>query len=240
MRAIVLTYDRNRPLTEHMILKYERLWAGNPFVFTIPVQEQTSLNARMRSPHRTVPADPAIKRTVLTLLSGIHDDEWIFWCIDDKYPIRLDVVRIEQVMQWALRSEPDDCSGVLFCRARKLLRDEFLRDTPREDAHGNVYLRRRDYSQIWVHQFLRAKVIRHLFERFPDDIPEAKAMDGLKNGLDLPESHALFVTAENHAVFGESTSRGKLTMNCYESLREQGLPLRGLAVDDSRRIILGR
>jgi hypothetical protein len=33
MKAIVLTCDRYRALTEHMIRKYEELWPDHPFVF---------------------------------------------------------------------------------------------------------------------------------------------------------------------------------------------------------------
>jgi hypothetical protein len=48
------------------------------------------------------------------------------------------------------------------------------------DVFGNVYLRRRNYEQIWLHQFLRVKVIRNLFQNFPDGITSAKLMDSLK------------------------------------------------------------
>jgi hypothetical protein len=65
---------------------------------------------------------------------------------------------------------------------------------------------------------LRAKVLRHLFTHLPDVIPNAKAMDELKNDVPKLAEHRLFVTKENFAVFGESTRRGVVTQNCYESM----------------------
>src|SRR5205809_71793 len=35
IKAIVLTCDRWRAITRHVILKYERLWPGHPFVFHV-------------------------------------------------------------------------------------------------------------------------------------------------------------------------------------------------------------
>ena len=39
IKAIVLTCDRFRAITRHLILKYERLWPDHPFVFQVPYQE---------------------------------------------------------------------------------------------------------------------------------------------------------------------------------------------------------
>jgi hypothetical protein len=43
-------------------------------------------------------------------------------------------------------------------------------------------------------------------------------MDELKNDVPKLSEHRLFVTKENFAVFGESTQRGVITQNCYESI----------------------
>ena len=43
-------------------------------------------------------------------------------------------------------------------------------------------------------------------------------MDDLKNDVPKLAEHRLFVTKENFAVFGESTRRGVVTQNCYESM----------------------
>jgi hypothetical protein len=177
IKAIVLSFDKYRPLADHMIFKYEQVWTQYPFRFRIPYQN-VSLNDNQNCEYIECPPD--IKSTALTLLSGLEDEEWIYWCIDDKYPITLDVARIRQIASWILEVSPDQCSGVLFCRCRSTLDGKALRQEKLSDSFNNTYLRRKDYSQIWIHQFLRVKVLRYLFNQFPDEIPTAKAMDDFK------------------------------------------------------------
>lgn len=242
MKAIILTYDKNRVLTEHMMLKYKQLWPNHPFRFHIPYQRVKGEDPNECLYIKT-PVD--IKGTVLRLLEGLDDEEWIYWCIDDKYPLFLDIAKIVQVMNWALYSSPDQCSGVLFCRIRDVLTGKALqqnwlgRDIQCRDKYRNTYLLRKNYEQIWLHQFIRVKVIRYLFENLPEPIQNAKQMDSSKYKVNLPQSHSLWVTQDNLAVFGESTSRGEITANCYESLVQNQLELPELVIDKNTRIILG-
>ena len=86
IKSIVLTCDRYRAITEHMIFQYDRLWPDHPFVFHVPYQELGGVDTE-RVKYLTAPSD--IKGTVLHLLTEIDDEEWIYWCVDDKYPIQL-------------------------------------------------------------------------------------------------------------------------------------------------------
>ena len=43
MYAIVLTYDDNHNIANHMIYKYTNLWPNHPFIFRIPYQRNRSL-----------------------------------------------------------------------------------------------------------------------------------------------------------------------------------------------------
>jgi hypothetical protein len=94
-----------------------------------------------------------------------------------------------------------------------------------KNLFGDIYLERKGWSQIWIHQILRAKLLRHLFTYLPDHIPNAKAMDDLKDDVPKLPEHRLFVTKENFAVFGESTQCGVITQNCYESILAAGIEL---------------
>jgi len=222
IKAIVLTYDRYRAITEHMIFQYDRLWPDHPFVFHVPYQQLGGVDTE-RVKYLNAPSD--IKGTVLHLLSEFDDEEWIYWCVDDKYPIQLITDKIASLISHAMHSPEVD--GLLFCRCRATLNNPRLTLYPRKirNPFGDVYLERKAWFQIWIHQILRAKVLRHLFTHLPDDIPSAKTMDELKNDvLKLPE-HRLFVTKENFAVFGESTRRGVITQNCYDSMMAAGIEL---------------
>jgi hypothetical protein len=215
IKTIVLTCDRYRAITEHMIFQYDRLWPGHPFVFHVPYQELGGTDTE-RVKFVTSPSD--IKRTVLHLLAEIDEEEWIYWCVDDKYPIQLVTDKIGTLISHARRSPEVD--GLLFCRCRATLNNPKLTLFPRKvkNPFGDIYLERKAWFQIWIHQILRAKVLRHLFTHLPDVIPNAKAMDELKNDVPKLAEHRLFVTKENFAVFGESTRRGVVTQNCYESM----------------------
>ena len=242
MKAIVLTYDKNRALTEHMIFKYQQLWPDHPFCFRIPYQELKSED----SPNCEYIHSPVdIKGTVLTLIQDLDDDDWIYWCIDDKYPIYLDLQKIKSIMSWLLSASASECSGVLFCRIRDVLTGKALKknwigaNVKFKDSYKNTYLHRTNYEQIWLHQFLRVKVIRYLFEKMPDIVGSAKTMDALKYKVRLPESHLLLVYRENIATFGESTSRNELTLNCYESIVKHKLELPELALNKNLNVLLG-
>jgi len=208
IEAIVLTCDRYRAITQHLIFQYHRLWPDHPFVFHIPYQELGGVDSE-RIRYHTCPAD--IKGTVLHLLADIDDEEWIYWCVDDKYPIQLVTNKIASLISHAMRSPEVD--GLLFCRCRATLTTPKAALYPHKikNPFGDIYLERKAWFQIWIHQLLRAKVLRYLFTHLPDHIPSAKAMDELKNDVPKLAEHRLFVTRENFAVFGESTQKGVIT-----------------------------
>src|SRR5207302_9462573 len=133
--------------------------------------------------------------------------------------------RVATLISHAMRSPNVD--GFLFCRCRATLSNPWFTLHPHKTKNlfGDVYLERKTWSQIWIHQILRAKVLRHLFTHLPDHIPSAKAMDDLKDEVPKLPEQRLFVTEKNYAVFGESTRKGDITQNCYESIVEAGIEL---------------
>ena len=238
MHAIVLTWDRNRAMTEHMMLQYAKLWPDHPFVFHIPYQ---ALRGDESDRVRYIKAPPAIRATVLQLINGADDEEWIYWCMDDRYPIQLKTEEISRLMAHATGSRK--MSGLLFCRCRALLNypKTTLFPAKYRGHAGQIYRERRGWHQIWIHQFLKIKVLRHLFSHLPAELPNANAMDKLKHEVPKLREHRLFVTRENFAVFGESTRRGAITQNCYESAMRAGLTLpEWFQQPNGERVILGR
>jgi hypothetical protein len=215
IKAIVLTWDRNRAITDHMILQYDKIWPDHPFMFRIPYQTLQAAETKRISYVKT---PQNIKATALQLIADLPDEEWIYWCMDDRYPIQFNVGKITRLISHALESPK--MSGLLFCRCRRLLKRPKQTLFRREwvNPEGDIYYERRGWSQIWIHQLLRAKVLRHLFSHLPDELPNANAMDKLKHQVVKPRDYRLFVTKENFAVFGESTRRGAITQNCYDSM----------------------
>src|SRR5210317_1867947 len=95
INAIVLTYDQNRVFTENMIKSYENIWTDHPFIFHIPYQKLNKINVKSKVVFHK--SKPDIWPTITTLLKNFDNNEMIYWCIDDKYPIKLDLKRIKEI-----------------------------------------------------------------------------------------------------------------------------------------------
>jgi len=224
MRALVLTFDKYRAITEHMIFMYNKVWPEHPFVFRIPYQKDKQMVHSNQLEFKQTDAD--IRSTVLSLIYDLPDEEWVYWCIDDKYPVNINTKKVTELMNYITGTPSLEISGILFCRTRSSWKKrDYLTGYSVADSYGNKLLERKDYRNIWIHQFLKVKVLRFLFESFPTGIPFARVMDELKRGVGKPGNHQLFTTYKNYAVFGESTSGGRLTRNCYESIIAHSLSL---------------
>lgn len=223
MKAILLTYDRRRPIAEHMLKTYSVHWPSNRFDFLLPFQEDTNLNSHGQNV-QLVRTGAGIRECVLTLLDDLPDEEWIYWCIDDKYLIDLDESGANYFSQWVANVEDPHFAGLCFCRARRLLESSTVSAFPEATTgRGHPLLRRLNFNQIWLHQFLRVRALRALFQSFPAVNFVAKAMDTFKDALRPADDAKLFVTQDNHAVFGESSIGGKITTGCLSSMQRLGL-----------------
>ena len=230
--AIVLSCSRYHPLAEHMVRRYRALWPEHPFQFHVPFQPDrpsSRTEVLADSPEVVMVASPEpITATVETLLRGRDDDEWVYWCIDDKYPMSFDVRAIVDTIGW-LPNLDSSYQGVSVCRCRQLRAAWNLHDEHTVSPWGERFLHRRSLAQFWLHSFVRVGFIRFVFDRIPDGLPEARIMDqhlaARRDGYRLPADMRYLVSEHNHQHLGESTSRGALTVNAVQSLRSAGLPV---------------
>jgi hypothetical protein len=226
MKAILMTCDRYRALTDHMIAQYDMLWPDHPFTFRIPYQQLRDADSPRRE-YIKAPGGTAsdIPPSVLELIADLDDEEWIYWVPDDKYPIKLVLTKITRILAHVLQDA--EASGLLYCRCRVTLSDPELTLLPKiaTTPDGDVLLERKAWYQFWIHQFVRVKALRYFFSRFPKEVPSAKGMDEIKKNIPKLPEHHLFVTKENLAIFGESTHGGVITRNCYDSIRKSGIEL---------------
>ena len=116
INAIVLTYDQNRVFTENMIKSYENIWTDHPFIFHIPYQKLNKINVKSKVVFHK--SKPDIRSTIITLLKNFDNNEMIYWCIDDKYPIKLDLKRIKEKVKFIKINNHDNLDGLTFCRCR--------------------------------------------------------------------------------------------------------------------------
>lgn len=242
--AIVLSCQRYAPLAEHMIDAYASLWPEHPFLFRLPDgPAMREVAARRPAAIELLPTAEGegrgrFRAAVLGLLEGLPDDAWVYWCIDDKYPIWIDLAVAEQVAR-ALVDQPHEVSGLCIARGYGVGRAEVAGCDSSPRIARLRFHSIGDYRRIWLHQFLRAKVLRRLFETFPEVVASAKEMDALHAQAVLPSDHRRFMTIRNAVVFGESTHRGLITANCAESLkRRRGIP-EGFEISP-KRLVIGR
>lgn len=231
MKAIVLTCDAYHPFCDHMIACYRELWPDNPFTFRVAYQNESKpLQNKFGSKIEMIQTPREIKSTVLELLHDLPDDEFVYWCIDDKYPLYLQVDAIAEMYQWLVHNNDTGVDGLAFCRGRALKKEAhlYLNDTLTfSDQH---FIRRRNFNQFWLHQFFRVSVIRSLLEKFPDRDFVAKEMDTFilqnddaKLAEPIPQQLKCYVSKDNNAVFGESTTSGKILSNCAENMCRMGI-----------------
>lgn len=222
MNAVVLTCDRYHAVARHMIDRYTNVWSDHPFRFLVSHQEIPFPEGPRVTTRRT-PA--AIRNNALRLLDGFEDEAWIYWCMDDKFPVVADVARVCKIHRWVEAEAPSNVCGVLFCKGPAMLGSGRAESKPSFEHSGLRFHKCLDYSHIWIHQYARVKVLRHLFLSFPDVIPDGKSMDKLKNAVQMPEQHELYVTSRDLAVFGESVSRGALSLRCKHSMIDMGIDI---------------
>lgn len=242
MKAIVLTCDKYISITDHMLYTYQRLWSSNPFKFRIPYQTYPQfIKDKYGNKVELIETEKSIKSTALKLLEDIPDNEWIYWCMDDKYLIQIEEKKVNQIYQFVKTIKDTSICGIAFCRFRKWLQDDYLKqDSKLLGPNGQIFLERVDYSQIWIHQFVRAKVFRDLFESFPERPFNAREMDKFKDEYKLIPDKKLYVNMENLVVLGESTLKGKITTNCLESYQRWGIKAPEHFEINKHRIIMGK
>jgi len=239
MLAIVLSCDRYSVFRNHMIMQYAALWKTHPFRFRIPFQEEKDAGPLAGIAHEFIQTPLHIKQCVLALLSGIDDEAWVFWCIDDKYPVTVDADTFQQCHNWVLGLEDPSVAGIALCRPDSLTRPSLMNyQDVMQTPWGEQLIGRQAYRKIWLHQFVRVKVIRKLFQGFPDTPFKPKEMDVFHRHAQRPADHRLFVSRSSHAVLGESTTRGQVTKNCADSLLRSGFELpQGITVSDRSKLI---
>src|SRR5471030_2517505 len=90
VQALVLTFDEQIGFAELLVKRYDALWPSHPFEFLIPFQDSDRIPSSLRDhPNcRLVRAQRNVRSSMAALLDGIDDHDWLFWAIDDRYPIQ--------------------------------------------------------------------------------------------------------------------------------------------------------
>lgn len=230
MKALVLTFDKYRPFAEHMIMCYEEVWPNNPFTFRVPYQSEKVKDyyeKKYGNKVEMIKSPSGIVDTMFALSDDLEEREWVYWCMDDRYPMNLNVEEVEKCRRFIESEKGQAISGLMFCNSPRLWLKEnsYWSQYKIRTEEKQTYYRRKNYMMIWNHQFLRVGVVRTFFGLFPKEMKQAKEMDYIKDKAILPDGQLLYVLDHNIGIYGESTNRGVMLKNCVESFHRKGLPL---------------
>lgn len=240
MEAIVLSHEKSVPIVEHMVVKYAELWPDHPFTFRIP-DSVPGRDLSERNPDRVslIPVrDTQIRGTVLDLVLDLDPETWVYWCIDDKYPVRINVSKMNRLVHEVRSLDNPTIAAVCPTQPRQ---DKWRSLDPATELRlgGRRYRDRGDWSRIWLHQFVRVRLLRELMEPMPAKLARAKMMDDLLKTRSPWQDSMTYIVRRSLITVGESTTRGRLTKNCAESMQRCGVLAPGYSVTDSV-IIRGR
>ena len=232
MKAVVLTCDKYMAFADHTIQTYENLWKNNNFVYRVPYNSNYPefMKQKYGDKIEFVKTEFPIKATVLSLLEELDDNEWIYWCMDDRYLVRIKHKITQEIYELVKTIEdPNICSFLVIAVEPYFHTDKYLKkDSKLLTKSGfafyeTIFTDSRRLMSCWRPQFIRVKVLRRLFESFPDYDFVAKEMNNFpKKKL---EGEKFYVPEQNLVVVGESTHRGELTENCASSFKKLGLEI---------------
>jgi len=153
IRAIVLTYDRNHPITDHMICAYEHLWPDHPFIFRIPYNKiyPKWLEEKYGDKVEIIQIDSRIKETVIQLLDGI-DDNIVYWCLDDKYPAWVDQKSMNVIHNHIL--DNDSIEGIAFVGTTK----NGIFKGSNEYIDKFKLITRKNFRKFFQHQYVKKDI----------------------------------------------------------------------------------
>jgi hypothetical protein len=107
VKGIVLSFDPHLEIANLVVETYNRLWPDSGFQFRIPFTDRDPRAIFRAQNVEFISTPPDIRGTVESLLCDLPEHEFVFWCIDDRYPIEI----FEPAVLRAVRDFASDAGG---------------------------------------------------------------------------------------------------------------------------------
>lgn len=242
--AIILTYDANHIYVDHLLYKMQELWSDANLIYRIPYNNKKPIYIKEKYKNLNIEfikTNSQIKKTVLTLIEDLDANDWVYWCIDDKFPTLLNKKKINFILDKITNIDNSNLCGLSFCRAKGTKKKKHVEEKEIDFYDKLKILKKTTFwAEFWVHQFFRVKILRLVFNSFPDDNFQAKQMDFYIQDVTINKDYEFYVTKKNHIVFFESASRGIATKSLKESLRKSGISNYSNKVFSNKIMLIGR
>jgi hypothetical protein len=227
MYGIVLSFDRQLPFVELMLAQYKRLWSDCPLIFRVPYNDSAPQGLQNQDYVELLKSPKPISETMRVLLQDIDDEDFVFWAIDDRYPVKVQEGVLQKTYEWLL-SNPDVVDAVKFTTSRNFTIDD---DTFYKIANQMFY-KVSGTDGFYHHHFIRAKYLRHYF--FEENLPENYHIRTFHDYLRLQAIDSrIAVPSQSLIHFAEPAHIGKLTINALADLKTMNLPIPDMQIFQS-------
>jgi hypothetical protein len=221
--AIVLTFDEQIGFAELVYKKYMKLWPGCPFIFRIPYNSKKDNKSygffKPKSNVGLIKSESDIRSTMEALLQSIPDNQWIYWCIDDRFPISINVSSIQSIY--------DNLPKGTSLNQVKLLRWREPLLNKKTNIGNLKFFKQVDgcFWGFWHHSFMKAGVLKKVFLSKPKiKTPKHVNRYLMKGGGSVHLSNIL-VPERNIVTFGEPCIHSRLTRNGLIELKANDCPI---------------
>jgi hypothetical protein len=107
VKGIVLSFDPHLEIANLIVETYNQLWPDCRFQFRIPFTDRDPRAIFRAQNVEFISTPPDIRSTVKSLLRDLPEREFVFWCVDDRYPIEI----FEPAVLRAVRDFASDADG---------------------------------------------------------------------------------------------------------------------------------
>jgi len=107
VKGIVLSFDPHLEIANLLVETYNQLWPDCGFQFRIPFTDRDPRAIFRAQNVEFISTPPDIRSTVKSLVCDLPEHEFVFWCIDDRYPIEI----FEPAVLRAVRDFASDAGG---------------------------------------------------------------------------------------------------------------------------------
>ena len=112
MKGIVLSFDPHLEIANLLVETYNRLWPDCRFQFRIPFTDRDPRSIFRAQNVEFISTPPDIRSTVESLLSDLPENEFVFWCIDDRYPIEIFEPAVLRTVRDFASDAPSDIDSI--------------------------------------------------------------------------------------------------------------------------------
>lgn len=237
MKAIVLSFDDQLEIANFVVESYNRLWPGCPLTFRIPYTERDPRSLFTARNIEPIPTLRAIRPTIEGLLRGVPDDEFVYWCIDDRYPIFMYDLETIAAIQRSLEDTACEIDAVRITAPFRPERNEHTFVLGDEQTINGVTFRRlcgRNFG-FYMPQFVRVSVLRRYFLHSP--LSEQYSIREFHRWLlKAPIDYRIYMPDKFLIKLGEATIRGQITEACAAQMKSLGLKVPDVPVTSANRI----